>query len=375
MEDMSMSPTLKKSLKITAITLSSIIGAIVLILLGYIIYLSCTYYRIKDNMPLEITNNQTSLVQIGEDYTISTYNIGFGAYTQDFSFFMDSGEMLDGTKTQGSGSKAKNKQTVLDNTNGAISTISTLNTDFAFFQEVDTNSDRSYHVNQYKMIEENFSNYASVFASNFHSGYLFYPITDPHGTVNSGIATFSKYAIEESVRRSFPVDNGFINKFFDLDRCFVVNRLNIEGSTKQLVLINLHMSAYDEGGKIRALQLEMLKTVLLEEYEKGNYVIAGGDWNHDIANSLNTFETQQKVPDWVAQLSQGDLPEGFNFASSLNAPTCRSTDMAYEKGVNFSVVIDGFIVSENVDVSFVENIDTDFLYSDHNPVQMTFSLT
>lgn len=375
MEDMSMSPTLKKSLKITAITLSSIIGAIVLILLGYIIYLSCTYYRIKDNLPLEITNNQTSLVQIGEDYTISTYNIGFGAYTQDFSFFMDSGEMLDGTKTQGSGSKAKNKQTVLDNTNGAISTISTLNTDFTFFQEVDTNSDRSYHVNQYKMIEENFSNYASVFASNFHSGYLFYPITDPHGTVNSGIATFSKYAIEESVRRSFPVDNGFINKFFDLDRCFVVNRLNIEGSTKQLVLINLHMSAYDEGGKIRALQLEMLKTVLLEEYEKGNYVIAGGDWNHDIANSLNTFETQQKVPEWVAQLSQGDLPAGFNFASSLNAPTCRSTDMAYEKGVNFSVVIDGFIVSENVDVSFVENIDTDFLYSDHNPVQMTFSLT
>ena len=375
MEDMSMSPTLKKSLKITAITLSSIIGAIVLILLGYIIYLSCTYYRIRDNLPLEITNNQTSLVQIGEDYTISTYNIGFGAYTQDFSFFMDSGEMLDGTKTQGSGSKAKNKQTVLDNTNGAISTISTLNTEFAFFQEVDTNSDRSYHVNQYKMIEENFSNYASVFASNFHSGYLFYPITDPHGTVNSGIATFSKYAIEESVRRSFPVDNGFINKFFDLDRCFVVNRLNIEGSTKQLVLINLHMSAYDEGGKIRALQLEMLKTVLLEEYEKGNYVIAGGDWNHDIANSLNTFETQQKVPEWVAQLSQGDLPEGFNFASSLNAPTCRSTDMAYEKGVNFSVVIDGFIVSENVDVSFVENIDTDFLYSDHNPVQMTFSLT
>ena len=196
MEDMSMSPTLKKSLKITAITLSSIIGAIVLILLGYIIYLSCTYYRIKDNLPLEITNNQTSLVQIGEDYTISTYNIGFGAYTQDFSFFMDSGEMLDGTKTQGSGSKAKNKQTVLDNTNGAISTISTLNTDFAFFQEVDTNSDRSYHVNQYKMIEENFSNYASVFASNFHSGYLFYPITDPHGTVNSGIATFSKSRLE-----------------------------------------------------------------------------------------------------------------------------------------------------------------------------------
>ena len=366
----------KKALKISLFTLLGIVGLVVLILVGYVIYLSATFYRIRDNLLLDITNSQTSQVSIGEDYTITTYNIGFGAYSQDFDFFMDSGQMLDGTKVSGSGSRAKNKQTVLDNTTGALQIIQNQDTDFAFFQEVDTHSDRSHFVNQYEMLQNGLgADYSSVYASNFHSGYLFYPLTNPHGSVNSGIATFSKYQIAESVRRSFPIDMGFFNKFFDLDRCFVVNRLNIEGSDKQLVLINLHMSAYDEGGKIRAKQLELLKTILSEEYELGNYVIAGGDWNHDIADSLNTFDTQQTVPSWVAQITEEDLPDGFSFASSKNAPTCRSTDKKNEKGVNYSVVIDGFIVSNNVSVSLIENIDTDFMYSDHNPVKMTFSLT
>lgn len=368
-----MNKTVKKTIIIISIVLASIIGALVLTVLGYLIYLCCQYYRIADNLELEITNNQSQVLSLDGTYSITTYNIGFGAYSQDFDFFMDSGEMLDGTKTSGSGSRAKDKATVLTNTNGAIDTIMSLETDFAFFQEVDTNSHRSYFVNQYEMLQESFEGYSSTFASNFHSGYLFYPFTNPIGTVNSGIATFSKYEISSSVRRSFPVDEGFFTRFFDLDRCFEINRLPIQNSTAELVLINLHMSAYDEGGKIRALQLAMLFEIMEEEYAKGNYVIAGGDWNHDIADSLNLFDTQQKIPDWVAQITQEDLPDNFKFASAINAPTCRSTDMPYEKGVNYSVVIDGFIVSANVDVVSVTNIDTDFMYSDHNPVYMQFS--
>ena len=40
------------------------------------------------------------------------------------------------------------------------------------------------------------------------------------------------------------------------------------------------MSAYDKGGTIRAKQLEMLNAVLKEERDKGNYIVAGGDFNH-----------------------------------------------------------------------------------------------
>jgi len=118
----------------------------------------------------------------------------------------------------------------------------------------------------------------------------------------------------------------------------------------------------------------MLNGVLEEEKEKGNYVIAGGDFNHDIGDSIESFQTEQEVPEWVYVLENEDLTEGYSFASAKNAPTCRSTDMPYSKGVNYSVVIDGFIVSDNVNIVLVENIDLDFEYSDHNPVRLQFNL-
>ena len=364
----------KKTFKIIAIVLACIIGLIVLTLGGYVIYLSATYYRIEDNLNLEISNNNENSISLNTEYKISTYNIGFGAYNHNFTFFMDSGKMKDGTAKTGTESRAESKEAVLESTNGVISTINALNADFMFFQEVDTSSHRSYFVNQYDMLKENFSSYANIFTSNFHSGYLFYPLTKPHGTVNSGIVTFSKYNVSSSVRKSFPVDTSFINKFFDLDRCFIISRLEIEGSDKELVLINLHMSAYDEGGVIRAQQLALLNEVIKEEYNKGNYVIAGGDWNHDIADSLNTFPTEQEVPEWVNVITKEDIPEHFSFATTKLVPTCRAAEIPYEKDVNYTVVIDGFLVSDNIEIVSSENIDTDFEYSDHNPAVITFKL-
>ena len=366
-------------LRILAV-LGAIILFFVLVIGGYVIYLTCQYYRIEDNTAVAVVNNQESKVALAQEYTISTYNIGFGAYEHDFSFFMDSGEFKDGRKVTGTGSRARSKDVVETNTNGAISTIQSLNTDFAFFQEVDTSSHRSYFVNQYEAIQNAFSGYSSSQTVNFHSGFLFYPITKPHGKVNSGITTLSKYKIESVTRRSFPIDESFPWKFFDLDRCFNVNRLPIQGTDKQLILINLHMSAYDAGGVFRAKQLKLLMDYVAEEYAAGNYVIAGGDWNHDIAESINYFETEMKVPDWVFQIKAEELPEHFSFVSSKNAPTCRSTDIPYtvnseNKMVNYSVVLDGFLVSDNVHINLIQNIDTQFTYSDHNPAVMKFVLS
>ena len=41
--------------------------------------------------------------------------------------------------------------------------------------------------------------------------------------------------------------------------------------------------------------------------------------------------------------------------------------------MNYTTVVDGFLVSDNVRAE-AENIDTDFAYSDHNPVLLTFEL-
>lgn len=366
----------KKIFKITLWSLLGIIGLIFLIVLGYFIYLSAQYYRIADDIPIKVNTNLNNsiLLKLETEYSISTYNIGFGAYSPDFSLFMDEGIMQDGTKTKGTYSRAKSKEIVESNTNGIIDEMQELNTDFMFFQEVDVKADRSHNVDQMAMISNAFAEQNNTFAFNFHSGFLCYPIFNPIGSANGGIAILSKYKVENAIRKSLPINTSFLEKFFDLDRCLLINRLKIENSDKELVLINLHLTAFDGNGEIREQQFNTLNTLLKKEREKGNYVIAGGDFNYDIANSCGEFLSQQKKCPWIQNLPEDIIETGYNFATTKNAPTCRGSDIPYTEGVNYLVVVDGFIYSDNIVKISVENINKKFLHSDHNPVKFIFKL-
>lgn len=353
---------------------------------GYAAYLESHYSRIADNKMLKIESPHTDLqdgqpqqVSYDTTYTLTTYNVGFGAYTPDYTFFMDKGVMKDGTPKQGVHGKAVSLESVEAATQGSIETIAHAANgsapDFMFFQEIDKDSDRSYHVNQVQAVKDTFSTYESSFASNFHSGFLAYPLHDMHGKVNSGILTLSRVNMINSIRRSYPVTTDFPDKYFDLDRCFQITRYTLPDK-HSLVLINSHMSAYDKGGKFRAAQLKLLTNTLVSEYAKGNYVIAGGDWNHALCDSLELYPSEQRIPDWVKPLNASDLPQGFTCVAADNlseVPTCRGDDIAYEKGVTYTTTVDGFIVSNNVEAQ-AHNIDTGFATSDHNPVLLTFKL-
>lgn len=60
--------------------------------------------------------------------------------------------------------------------------------------------------------------------------------------------------------------------------------------------------------------------------------------------------------------------------SSENAPTVRHIDTAYDPDKTLTGVIDGFIVSDKIEVKSVETINNSFHSSDHNPVLMEFVL-
>ncbi len=366
---------MKKGLIISLGIIGGIVGTIIVILGGYVLYISLQYYRIEDlkSYQADIVQNTDASVTMGHTYTITTYNIGFGAYNHNFSFFMDSGVMKDGTKVSGKDSRAASKQVVMDNTKGVIDRIMSINPDFALFQEVDVDSTRSYHMNQYQELQKFFSNMSNIYVPNFHSAYLFYPLFNPHGKVQSGICTFSKYQIDTCIRHSLEISKAFPTKFFDLDRCFTASYIPILNG-KSLVIVNVHLSAYDEGGVYRQKQWKQLNAFLQREYQKGNYIVCGGDFNHDIANTVDKFDSNQFKPDWVYQLEESDLSNHFTFATDDTIGTCRSTDIPYEKGVNYTIVLDGFIVSDNIVVNRVKNIDTNFMYSDHNPVVMEFTI-
>ena len=221
--------TAKKIFKIIGI----IAGVVVTALIVYIIYLYASYHRIEDNLSLEVESHAqaNAYLTTEKEYSALTYNIGFGAYTPDFSFFMDGGRS----------SWAKSKDSVLETVQGAGELVRSYDPDFALIEEVDLNSTRSYHVNEYDILKDCFADYDTVFAQNYDSAFLFYPFTQPHGKSRSGLALFSRYPVTDSLRRSFPVSTSF-SKFFDLDRCYSISRIPVDNG-KEFVIFELHMSA------------------------------------------------------------------------------------------------------------------------------------
>jgi len=104
-------------------------------------------------------------------------------------------------------------------------------------------------------------------------------------------------------------------------------------------------------------------------------VIAGGDWNHGLPGSdPGRFAWTIARPGWYMPLPTDFTPPGFSWAVDESVPTIRSTGSAYKKGANFVAVIDGFLVSPNVEIKKVNGRNLAFQHSDHNPVAALFVL-
>jgi len=369
------------------------VGTIVLAAGSFVGYVLLSYYRIG-NTSVGIDSHATNEVaKIGQTYKALSYNIGFGAYSQDFTFFLDEGYDINGNKTCGHSSWAKSKEEVLKNVNGAINVVAKEKPNFVFFQEVDTDSTRSYRVNQDKMIQDTFTDYDHIHCSNFHTSFLPYPLYQMHGIVNSGLTTISNLKLNDAKRVEYTVSTEF-NKYFDLDRCFCTSYVEVENG-KKLYIVNSHMSAYDEGGKIRSKQVAELNSFLSKVKENGDYAVVGGDWNHDLLTNNPDFHydlenkpfgVKLKDPDWISPYFNSEkmslCADGFKVVTSDNHPTCRNNDIEYEEGVTYVCNADGFVVSENINVKSCNVIQTEggnknlkgFSFSDHDPIEFEFEL-
>lgn len=344
-----------------------ILGVLVLVVGSYVAYVFLSYHREADDIKLPVHQNTTAKLTENKEYRIMSYNIGYGAYPADYSFFMDGGKY----------SRAYDQATVEKNMAGIVATTETIDPDLALYQEVDQEGDRSQHVDEVAWLQKSLKQYDSVYAQNYDSAYLFYPLTQPIGKAKSGIMSFAKSQITDSTRYSLPIDTDF-NKFFDLDRAFSISHLPVAGD-KELALINLHLSAFTKNREVREAQIKKLTKAMADEYAAGHYVIVGGDYNHDmIGNSPEVFGTQKEPFNWTHPFPATELPEHFRIANEglaeAKVPSVRRNNEAYQPGKSFVTIVDGFLVSDNVEVSKVAVHSTEFAYSDHDPIVMTFKL-
>lgn len=356
---------MKKIGKVLLFVLLAVLAAAVV----YVAYVLIAYHRIPDNQPLTVEKGAADSVQTDRDYTIVSWNIGFGAYESDYGFFMDGGheswawspERLDANMAQ-----------IADRLEG-------LHPDLLLVQEVDVDSTRSYHRDEYALLQQALTGekFDATFAMNYDSPFLFYPFYQPHGSSKSGLATFSSFPIAAALRRSLPIEESLM-KLIDLDRCYCVNRIPMANG-KELVLYNLHLSAYTSDGTVAVEQMEMLKADMQKEYEAGNYCIAGGDFNKDLlGDSSAYFGAADQEYTWAQPLPADMFNTGnVSLVSIVDParpiPSCRNADGPYHEG-QYVVTVDGFMVTDNITVGATQVIDTGFANSDHNPVKMVFRL-
>jgi len=342
---------------------------ILLIVGSYVAYVFFTYSRIPDNQIQTFDHEAPRPIPVDAELVAITYNLGFGAYVPEYSFFMDGGTE----------SRAFSMQEATNAINGSMELVKSFNPDFVFLQEIDIDADRSYGVNQFNLVTRKLPDFYTHEAINYDSAYLFYPLTDPIGKSKSSLAMSSRYPVDVFTRRSLPMPTDF-TKLLDLDRCYTVSEVKVSNG-KTLHLYNVHMIAYGGSTEIASQQVEMLVNDMKEKLDAGDYVVCGGDFNHDLLDSFARFNGEGlPLPGWAQPFPAHLLPDGILLLNEYPdqeelIPTSRCADKPYTGPDDATlVIIDGFLVSENIKVLKIENIDAQFQFSDHNPVLLRFSL-
>ena len=343
----------KKLLKVLGIVLLVIVVAAG----GFVVFLTATEYK---PAAVEYIDAPTlgEPETPGDSVRIVTWNVGYCGLGAEEDFVMDGG----------SGDGRPGKETFYAYYEGVLSELGALGADIYLLQEVDADSDRSCNFNEVEHFSEGRNARSSAYALNYSCPFVPFP-WPPMGKVTSGILTTSDFAVEGGTaeRIALPCPFSWPLRTANLKRCLLITRYALPGTEAELVAVNLHLEAYDDGEGKEA-QTAMLLQILQEEYAKGNYVIAGGDFNQSFPDGTDRYPIASGA-DWTPG-TLGDLPAGWRYAWDSAAPTCRLLNQPYSAGSSGTqfYVIDGFILSPNVEPVSVRTQDAEFAVTDHNPV-------
>lgn len=339
-----------------------ILLAAILFFVLFLVYSTVTYYNPAQKLILT-ENTKPDTIPSNSTLSVVSWNIGYAGLGDNMDFFYDRGEKVRDT----------HERTIinLDSINNFLKKNSS--NPFVLVQEVDIHSKRSYFINEMNILTDQ-SGYFSSLAPNYVVNFVPVPPISPMGQVYSGIMSLSKYLPKTSIRYGYPGKFSWPNRLFNLRRCMLVNRYPTNNG-KELVLINTHMSAFDDGS-LKKQEMQYLKEFVLDEYSKGNYILVGGDWNQSPPNfSLTTFGENYKVDFFTLSNINADfLPNDWRWVYDPKSPTNRYLNESFTPGKTFRSIIDIFLVSPNIAVLQSQTFDLKFRNSDHNPISMSFKL-
>jgi hypothetical protein len=297
-----------------------------------------------EDINIRYTQRPPYLLSVKPSYTAITWDFGFATKGAGIDFYFENGETSipprDSVTQWIAG--IKNQLTAMDSA------------DFFLFQEIDRASKRSHNIDQRRIIDTLFPQHAHCFANNHTVSFIPFPLRQPYGAVSAGMATVSATYPMESMRYAFEKKGNFFRKPFMKDLCYISNHYRLRNG-KSLIIINVSNASLLQEAENKK-RTQSIVALMITEYEKGNYVLAGGNWG--VTNSDNFLSDF--------------LPNEWEICADTTHPTARSMSAPYHPDSTAVSITDFFIASPNISVLETKTIPLDFQHSPHNPVQVRF---
>lgn len=300
-------------------------------------------------------NAAPGLPVAGEALTILTWNLGYGGLGAESDFKVDGGKNV----------FPPSRAIVRKNVEGIVTFLQSQPADIVLLQELAHGGPINYWVDLKARVDAALPGRDRLWYAEINMRLLPWPLNARHG---QGI--YSRRAVADHDLVPLPVED---TALLGLRRRYVsaVARLPIETRREDgWTICSVHLAAFDANATVRTQQLRELMAWAQEEYARGQHVVIGGDWNLRLFETEFPNTTDPKYLFWVFPFPEDALPPGWRIAADATTPSVRTNERAYRRGENYTTVIDGFIVSPNVEIEFVRGIDLDFAFSDHNPVEL-----
>ncbi|MCF6220888.1 MAG: hypothetical protein L3J65_07230 [Robiginitomaculum sp.] len=292
------------------------------------------------------------------DATISVlnWNIGYAGLGKESDFVMDGGENL----------LPPSIEIVEKNLAGIQKVLRDNKSDLYLIQEISEPDMLNLGVDVLGGVQQALSGTDWFFSYDFRTQFI-----PRSSSLKHGLASFAWIKTQPVTLIRLPNEptrlQGLIQRQYHIQA-----REFTDANSNPWVVMNIHLSAFDEGGNVRVRQYEKLLEIAGKYYADGKRVVIGGDWNMQLTPTDFPHTTKEKDLFWLKILPTESLPADWQIVVDPSVATVRTNERPFIKGENYTTIIDGYLVSPNVEVVSIKGLDTNFEFTDHQPTLAKF---
>mgnify|MGYP001191872857 CR=1 FL=1 len=307
-------------------------------------------------IPTKTAAPSAALPAAGEPLVVMIWNIGYSGLGEESDFKTDGGHML----------RPPGRNVVGKNLAGIQGVLREQQPDVLLVQELAGPGFLTMGVNVLGGVKAALPGYSMFFSSDIRTRFFPGPISLKHG-----LGTFMRVAHGDTQIIRIPDEPGTNMGF--IKRRYHVQVTELDVSGQPWVVIDVHLSAFDEGANTRMQQLKAVLDLADSYYRQGKAVVVGGDWNMRLAPTDYAYTADPSAQFWIHDFPREELKPGWQLAVDTTVPSVRTNEQPYKAGVNYTTNIDGLLLSPNVVLESARGIDLGFRYTDHQPVVFALS--